>query len=101
MNAKLAKFIKANQPLKNISKLDEYTGEILELEKRNYTQDQICEFLRDECQVEVSRQYVSSYILKIKTSQSTTDEELNKDNTINAVINNPVQDLSNFFDKKG
>jgi hypothetical protein len=82
MNAKLAKFIKATNPKKRVSKLSIYSDEIQELVALQYTHHQITEYLSLSYDVEVSRQYLSAWlkenIKKSRVNKKEIPEETDK-----------------------
>ncbi len=59
---KLEKWLVKNKPLKKKSNLHDYKEEILKMVELNYTQNQICEYLKDIHQVETTQQNVSSFL---------------------------------------
>ncbi|MBL1242801.1 MAG: hypothetical protein COA39_000115 [Sulfurimonas sp.] len=73
MNAKLEKFIKDTKPKKRVSKLSPFAEDIETLISKNFTQQQIVDYLSIEENITVSRQSLSSWLKKksesdIKTS---------------------------------
>lgn len=82
---KLEKFKKSVSPRKRVSKLNQHEDEIQDLLNNRYTHQQICEYLLEAYNVEVSRQYLSSYIKsiskikKVQNHPQTTDSGLSQD----------------------
>jgi hypothetical protein len=76
-NRKLKIWISKNKPLKPLSKLQNYMEEINILISDNYTQTQICEYLKEVHNVETTRSNLGKYIKK-NISAKTVNEEKSK-----------------------
>ena len=100
---KLEKFKKTVKPRKRISRLSQYEGEIKELLNDRYTHQQICEYLQDAYDVEVSRHYLSSYIqitikCKNQTTQNPPKSKAQNQTTTKIDAKEAAAQLANFFE---
>ncbi|MFA6177925.1 MAG: hypothetical protein WC694_03495 [Candidatus Paceibacterota bacterium] len=98
MTSKLEKFLKQNKPLKKTSKLDIYRSEIVELQTLKFTQNQICEYLKEAHQIEVTRQYISFFLKNsVKEKEVQPPPPLKKELKDEV---NPADALDNFFNRR-
>ena len=61
-NKKLEKWLAKNDPAKKISRFDTYRDDINILISKNFTQVQICEYLKEAYNIEVTRSNLSKYL---------------------------------------
>lgn len=97
----LEKFKKTVKPRKRVSRLNQYESEIRELLSDRYTHQQICEYLQQTYNVEVSRQYLSSYIqisMRAKTSNKVHHEASKQSPKSTNSAKDLVKELDNFFE---
>lgn len=62
--SKIEKWLEKNKPLKKKSNLYEFKQDILKMLELSYTQNQICECLKDVHQIETTQQNVSAFLKK-------------------------------------
>ena len=76
----LDNFLKNNKPKKKVSKLDNFTTEIMELHHKNYQVEQIQEFLKAQ-KIEISTRRIYKFIKHNLTSKNFSLQNLSAKGT--------------------